>query len=120
MGWELLRPLVIWLELPAEEKFIQNIARTFKRWLPYLLVLAGYFYWRLIAAASKKYPTVLLDAIRSDPLNGFWQLARRVGHDLWLAAVQVLGNFTQLEIKGNFALISLSLGLTVGLTLFFL
>lgn len=120
VGWELLRPLVIWLKLPEEEKFIQKTVRTFTLWLPYLLVLAGYFYWRLIAAASKKYPTVLLGALRADPLDGFGQLARRAGHDLWLASVQVFGNFTQLEFKGNFALVSLFFGLAVGLALLIL
>ncbi len=120
VGWELLRPLVIWLNLEVEEKFFQKARRAFKLWLPYLLVLVGYFYWRLVPEASKKYPTVLLDAIRSHPLNGVWQLIQRITHDLWLAVVQVFGNFARIEVKGNFALVSLALGLAVGLALFIL
>ena len=51
VGWELLR-LVIWLKLPAEEKFIKN--RPNFKTLAALPAGAGrLFYWRLVAAASK-------------------------------------------------------------------
>ena len=120
VGWELLRPLVIWLKLPGEENLTRKIGRTFKIWLPYLAVLAGYLYWRLVPAASRKYPATLLDAIRSDPFSGLGQLFQRIGHDLWLASVQVLENLANITLRGRLGLASFLLGFLVAGALFVL
>lgn len=118
VGWELLRPLVIWIKLTGEENIIRKMVKTFKIWLPYLAVLAGYLYWRMVPAASRKYPATLLDAIRSDPFSGIWQLAQRIGHDLWLASVWVLGNLADITLRGRLGLVSFLSGLLVAGALF--
>jgi hypothetical protein len=120
VGWEFLRPLVIWFKLPVEANLTRKIGRTFKIWLPYFAVLAGYLYWRMVPAASQKYPATLLDAIRSDPFSGLGQLFQRIGHDLWLASVQVLGNLTDITLRGRLGLASFLLGFFVAGALFVL
>lgn len=118
VGWELLRPLVIWLYLPGEENFPRRIGRTLRIWLPYLVVFLGYLYWRMVPAASPKYPATMLDSIRSNPLAGIWQVIQRIAHDLWLASVQVLGNLTNITARGRLGLASFLLGLLVAGVLF--
>ncbi|MBM3137161.1 MAG: hypothetical protein FJZ98_03115 [Chloroflexi bacterium] len=118
VGWELLRPLVIWLKLPKEENLNQKILKTLKIWLPYFVVFIVYLYWRMVPAASPKYPATMLDAIRSNPLDGIWQLLQRTFHDLWLALVQVLGNLTNITLRGRLGIASLLLGLLVASVLF--
>ncbi len=120
VGWELLRPLVIWLKLPKEEKPKKKITNTIKYWLPYLLVFIGYLYWHLVVFTSKKYPTTLLDAIRSNPLAGIWQVIQRVGHDLWLATGRVLSHLAAINFHGRFGLVTTILGLAAAVALFFL
>jgi hypothetical protein len=113
VGWELLRPVVIWIKLPGEDKSFKKIIKTLKIWLPYLIVFAGYLYWRMVPAASQKYPTTLLDTIRSNPLTGIWQLMQRIVHDLWLASVQVLENLANITLRGRLGLASFALGLVI-------
>lgn len=48
-GLELLRPLVLFfLMAPQSVKISTKLWHIFKRWLPYLLVLSMYFYWRIV------------------------------------------------------------------------
>lgn len=118
VGWELLRPLVIWIKLPEEETLLKKVGKTLNIWLPYLAIFAGYLYWRMFLAVSTKYPTTMLDAIRSEPLTGIWQLIQRIGHDLWLASARVLGNLTDITLRGRLGLASFALGLIVAGALF--
>ena len=47
MGLELLRPVILWFLLRAQEKDIKRrFARVIKLWMPYLILLGIYFWWR--------------------------------------------------------------------------
>ncbi len=49
MGLELLRPLILWLILRGGEKNIKlKVTRIFKLWMPYLVVLGIYIWWRFL------------------------------------------------------------------------
>ena len=47
MGLEFLRPVILWFILCDQEKDIKHrLARVIKLWMPYLILLGIYFWWR--------------------------------------------------------------------------
>lgn len=117
VGWELLRPVLIWLKLPKEEPAKKRFVALLKRWLPYLLVLAGYLYWHLFIFTSKKYQPSILETMWSDP-SGIPRLIQRILHDLWLAGVQVLGNLGKITASGRLGIASLAIGAAAAAALY--
>lgn len=78
-GLELLRPFLIYFVLnPRTGK---QLLSALLRWIPYILVLAGVFIWRLRASqqADALYGTTLLDKIAANPLPA---LGEWLGHAL--------------------------------------
>ena len=97
-GLELLRPLVIWLALPKDERDWKRVARL---WAPYALALAAVFVWRGLNAERGGYVIQLLGAA---PLQGL----RDVGLTLWgpwAQAAQALA-----AMSGRVLLYALALG----------
>ncbi|HUV16672.1 MAG TPA: hypothetical protein VMW28_08945 [Pelolinea sp.] len=117
VGLELLRPLLVWIKLPNEGDTKKQLFATGKKWLPYFLVLIGYLYWHLFIFTSKKYQPTLLETMWTDP-SGILQLLKRIGHDLWLAGVQVWGNLGKITVKGRLGIFSLACGIAVAVALF--
>lgn len=81
-GLEALRPFFIWIALNNKcetRSWNQRLGRTAIYWMPYLLLMAGYLYWRL-----KLYPMVL----GADPLESsnapvlLYELTRQPGKTL--------------------------------------
>lgn len=81
-GLEVLRLIFIWIALNKDsdaKPWNRKLGRTAIFWAPYLLLLAGYLYWRL-----KLYP----DALGADPLEGsnapvlLYELSRQPGKTL--------------------------------------
>ncbi|MBC8334250.1 MAG: hypothetical protein ISR59_03535 [Anaerolineales bacterium] len=77
-GLELLRPLILWILLYRKEKNILRRTRNvFWKWLPFLLVLAVYIYWRFFLLAlpggDRNTPVMLLQFF-SEPLQIFASL----------------------------------------------
>ncbi|MGE5252226.1 MAG: hypothetical protein ACM3QS_18640 [Bacteroidota bacterium] len=65
-GVELLRPVILWMALAGrDESRRSRLAATALTWLPYLLVLAGFIFWRGFIfqspAQDNNAPTVLRD-----------------------------------------------------------
>jgi hypothetical protein len=86
-GLEMLRPFILWF-LEAEDKagFRKRLWKTFKRWLPYLLALGLFIYWRFVifAAASpdpEANAPVLMANLLKDPLGELLSLAQIVAQD---------------------------------------
>ena len=78
-GLELLRPFILWILISRKEKSIPKILwKTALNWLPYLLILGGYFYWRIVLfqgpPAGDRNPPVLLYQFFKEPLSTSFSL----------------------------------------------
>ncbi|MCA2000898.1 MAG: hypothetical protein LDL51_03435 [Chloroflexi bacterium] len=73
-GLELLRPLILWILLSRyEPRVSKRFWRTFLQWLPYLLVLGTYAYWRAflfqnVEGVTRNTP-VILNLLFREPLK---------------------------------------------------
>lgn len=73
-GLELVRMIVLWILISRVEiNFIKKIPRTFLNWLPYLLTLSSFFYWRIVLYQNPEGVTrnepVILSQLLSEPLR---------------------------------------------------
>ncbi len=61
IGLEGLRLLLIWYLTPGTEskKLHERIHQTFKRWIPYLVIIFGFLYWRAFVFKSTRPATDL-------------------------------------------------------------
>ncbi|MBI5953939.1 MAG: hypothetical protein HY865_19975 [Chloroflexi bacterium] len=73
-GLELLRPFILWILISRSESSTQKrFWRTFLHWLPYLLVLGIYAYWRAflfqnVEGVTRNTP-VILNQLFSEPFK---------------------------------------------------
>jgi len=73
VGLELLRPLLLyWLFLDQGQAKVKSRVRTIQTWLPYLVVLGIYLYWRMaiyphqeFGLAQSNYPYIFENFIKS-------------------------------------------------------
>ena len=105
-GLELLRPLVIWLALPADERDWKRVARL---WAPYALALAVVFVWRGLNAERGGYDIQLLTA---DPLQALQDVALA----LWVPWAQAAQSLAAMQ--GRVLLYALALGGAAALLVF--
>ena len=111
IGLELLRPVFLWL-LAGEEVATtrQRLLKTFKRWLPYLLILAAFVIWRLFffnLAGEDPNKAVLLYRLFSQPIPVLVHLAQIALQDTistltspWFQSLQA----TALDFTNGFVL----------------
>lgn len=75
-GLEFARPVFLWFALAGQiPSPKERVWRSLKHWLPYLLVLGGYIYWRFfvyeVPIENRNQP-VLIEALLRNPLEGMW------------------------------------------------
>lgn len=73
-GLELIRFIILWVLMSRIESGVtKKISRTFLNWLPYLFVLAAYFYWRIVVYQNPEGVTrnepVILAQLLSEPFK---------------------------------------------------
>lgn len=73
-GLELLRPILLWLIISRTEQHAgRSLAKALFRWLPYLLVLTGFSYWRVVLFQAPpdgdRNPPVVLYQFLQTPLT---------------------------------------------------
>lgn len=82
-GLELARPVFLWLELGAESlPFRERLKRTFRCWIPYLALLAGFLIWRIFIFHFPTYQPFYLQNPGASPFQLLLGLARTVGQDI--------------------------------------
>jgi hypothetical protein len=111
IGLELLRPVFLWL-LAGEDagNSRQRLLKTFKWWVPYLLVLAAFVIWRLFflnLAADDPNKAVLLFQLFTQPVQVLVHLAQIALQDTistltspWFQSLQT----TALDFNNGFVL----------------
>ncbi|MDD5367698.1 MAG: hypothetical protein PHQ40_01320 [Anaerolineaceae bacterium] len=63
VGLELLRPIILWLLLAKpDEKFTKTVLRVFLWWLPFILAIGIFTFWRVFY-----YPTHAATPVRNTP-----------------------------------------------------
>ena len=86
LGLELLRPVIIWIISPPDTKqsLKKRIGFVISRWLPYILLIGGFTYWRISytiqASVDPNKPTLLL-SLFSQPLKTIIDLVQIVLQD---------------------------------------
>ncbi len=77
IGLELLRPVfLIIIELRNGTSRKKAVRRVFLFWLPYILVLLGYAYWRVFIFKFPTYKPTFLNQISTSPLNAIMGLGQ--------------------------------------------
>lgn len=91
-GWELTRPILIWVLLSASEStplpLGKRAAATLKYWFPYLISLAAFLFWRVFIFAFQTYQPKLLNDIGQDPVKGILTFAKRIAGDLSVVTLE--------------------------------
>ena len=81
-GYELLRPLLLWM---AQEQRSKPLAHRLRRvligWLPYLAIAVLFVIWRIFVFKFPFYQPEMLDLFRRSPLDGALALLGRVAGD---------------------------------------
>lgn len=90
-GYEFLRPVIIWLVLaPSEKNLRVRTVKALKLWIPYLLVLGVYIYWRffiyVIPIKNRNQP-VIIETLLHQPLLGLWMIVTNLIPDVVLVVV---------------------------------
>jgi hypothetical protein len=124
-GLELLRPVFLWLILDkAFQNWRQRLVRAALAWVPYLALMAGFLYWRLVILISPRGQLQLFEDLASQPLQALLNLAVKIAGDLFQSSLgawlQTLDPRNLLALPLALALAALLLTLAVfGLTYFF-
>ncbi len=79
-GLELIRLAILWIVISrSEENLSKKLSRLFLNWLPYLLILGVFFYWRIVIYQNPEGVTrnepVILNQLLSEPFKAIIFLA---------------------------------------------
>lgn len=80
-GLELIRPIVIWIEISRQQKLIKtSILKSLKTWIPYLLVYVLFAIWRGFVFVSVNHDVTITSQLQNsrhqvflDSLNNIYQ-----------------------------------------------
>jgi len=105
VGMEFARPLLIWIFLKRREGKVKW-GQAFKYWVPYGIVLAGFYYWRIFVYSFQKYKPVLLSDLVSRPGKTLVELGWRIFQDfvsmlfrVWAQAFNVADSFPAIFLQ---------------------
>ena len=94
IGLELLRPVfLIIIDLRTGTSWKKAIKKVFLFWLPYILVLLGYAYWRVFIFKFPTYKPTFLNQISTNPLNAIMGLGQVLVEEIRAA---ILGAWRQI------------------------
>jgi len=86
IGLEILRPIFLWIILRREGlRGRQLWQRLMLVWMPVLLMVAAFLFWRVVIFSFPTYKPVLLDRLREDPLSALAGLVQIAAKDTWTA-----------------------------------
>jgi hypothetical protein len=125
VGLEILRPLVIWFVLQSEQENKKRIFwKTICYWLPFLIGLSFYAWWRFLyipsTLLSDPNNPVFLKTILGSPVNGLITLIGTAYQDIgYLLATAWAGGFSPDIVQFQTKLTWLSWFLGIGVALLF-
>jgi hypothetical protein len=122
-GLELIRPVLLWMivgpEITSNRKRLKEILI---RWMPYLIVLVVFIFWRLFILEIPDDPNSprLLMAFRESPMNAAIDLVQRIIRDLvyvWLNAWFQIVQPESIDLRSRFELFAWGIAFLLGLGL---
>ncbi len=116
-GLELLRPILMWLILSSEKSLKLRFKRTLTNWLPYLIGLVAFLFWRIILYPSPRGELQIFSDVSRAPLNNLLELLTTIVGDVFQVSILVwLQTANPLKL-GDFGLLtSLLYGVVVLVT----
>ena len=121
-GLEFLRPIFLWLALRTQmisqaSESVLPVSKTERRvrrktllwqtallWLPYLAIVAGFLYWRLVIFVSPRGEVQIIDQLASQPVKTALRLAGNVLKDLFQSSLFAWAQTLNLRSLGNLPL----------------
>jgi hypothetical protein len=88
---DLLRPVLLWMVFSESLPHLgERLKKTALAWLPFLAVFLAAGIWRafLFPYQTQNYETVLLDQLKTQPLQGLIHLVQAAAKDIWTAVFQ--------------------------------
>ncbi|HMD88412.1 MAG TPA: hypothetical protein VKF38_04555 [Anaerolineaceae bacterium] len=121
IGLELIRPVLLWFSVSWQsETLSKKIKRIFLLWLPYLIILTGFVFWRVFIYKFQFYQPNLVNRFSQGILPGLGFLIVRILTDLkttaWDAWRQIFVIPSDLLNNGSF--LALVLGIFVAIALY--
>ncbi len=128
-GLELIRPAILWVVLAdqiADRR--QRLKRVLLVWLPYVLILAGFLYWRVFLTDTPRGQVTLFSELAAHPLAATVSLLQTIFLDVSETSLNAWGQITQFrnwfgtsEITGLAPIVLIAaVGIACGLFLWFL
>ena len=127
-GWELLRPLFLWIALRENGKSIcrAQIKSILLHWTPYIAAATSFFIWRIfIIKFPTKYQPVLLSETIANPPTSLLKMVRTIIQDMldtnlfaWERTLSILKGIESQETSTLLALgLAVVIGVAVGVWL---
>lgn len=89
-GFELVRPVVLFLSLPENVKDLKpRIWQSFKFWIPYLIVLAGFTLFRVSQSNLYSYQIGFLDQFKLDPFQSILTFGTNIANGFFESSINV-------------------------------
>ena len=91
-GLDICRGIVIWIalhhlgKLNGKSLFKKGI-EVIKHWVPYLLVLGGFMFWRVFVFKFPGYQPVLVEELKTNPFQAFKNILWRIFEDAYTSSV---------------------------------
>lgn len=129
VGLELLRPILIyWLLIDKGQKKDRGLLKTVLYWLPFLVILGFYIYWRMViypnqveTPADSNYPYLVINFLKS-PADTLVVFIQTIYSDLRFLLLDIWTNRIlpmTIEVKSATLWLSLMIGLGVTYLLHF-
>jgi len=105
VGVEMLRPFLIWIVISeSEPKFIPQIKKAFKFYIPYFIFTAAYIYWRLVLLKlpnADPYETTTVTSLINNPVATLIQWVQTAWVDFLHVIMGSWGKAFDLGISAN-------------------
>ncbi|NMC46000.1 MAG: hypothetical protein GYA52_04130 [Chloroflexi bacterium] len=103
---EFIRPVLLWISLaediPDKKSRIKKILQI---WVPYLVLLALFYYWRVFLFSFPTYEPKMLNELNQNFATGFFDLILQIGKDIitvTYGALKGIFNFPVVSEVGYF------------------
>jgi len=113
-GLELIRPAIIYLCL-EEDKRQKQILKTTLRWIPYLLMVLIFLFWRLYLTDTPRGEIQIFDFLKSNPLYASLYMIYTVIKDLIQVTFMSWGRVFSLEKLTKFGNHAVSFYITISI-----
>jgi len=104
---ELLRPILAWWVIREQNQPRRTAwGKLFKNWLPYILLLTGYLYWRVFILSNHLYQPLFFGTVTKNPLAAIRDLAGKILSDMFKTSLLAWGKVFEIPSMTEFGRLS--------------